>query len=193
MFFSSNDSTSMNLKTFVIPTNEKIADTLRSLWSIGETNNGEEGVMSLRSRSLGRSNLSFHTESRKLKADSLLVLDDPIESNKRHIISGDSIIGYAYVIHEQIACPSCSDINYLLITDTNYTIKHIISLHDIVEDYKIISINKLRKYSNQFIGLRLLGSDFTSIKEISEAKKYSHYFINSILSIQKKFKLLYEK
>jgi len=195
MFYRSNDSIRMNLKTVVIPTNEQIADTLRSLWSIGERYNGEEGVMSLRvSRDFGRrSNLAFQAEIRTLTADSLLVLDDPIESNKRHIISGDSLIGYAYIIHEPIACSSCSDINYILITDNEYTIKNIIFLRDIVEGYKIIHVEKFEEFSNQFLNKNLLHDDFTLIKVISNPEKHSIYFKESIKTLYKKIKVLSEK
>jgi len=190
LFFAGSDKAE-EIKKFVIPSNEAIADTLRSLWSIGETNKGENGFKSLRGAER-RSNLSFQADSQKLKADSLVVLDDPIESNKRHIISGDSIIAYAYVIHEQIACPTCSDINYILITDNGYTIKHIIFLRDIVEGYKIIPVEKFEEFSNQFLEMNLLNDDFTPVKVISNPEKHSLYFKESIKKIQKQVRMFYE-
>jgi len=182
LFFSDSDKAA-EIKKFVIPSNEAIADTLRSLWSTGETNNGEDGFMSFRAQSR---NLAFNT-------DSLVVLDDPIESNKRHIIYCDSLIAYAYVIHEQIACPTCSDINYLLITDNEYTIKHIFFLRDIVEGYKIIPIEKFEEFSNKFLNLNLLNDDFMMIKVISNPEKHSLYFKESIKNLQKQVRLFYEE
>ena len=198
MFFRSNDSIRMNLKTVVIPTNTEIADLIYNIYSESATNNGELNTenrklstMSLRGTQR-RSNLAFQAESRKLTADSLLILDAPIESNKRNIISGDSLIAYAYIIHEQIACSTCSDINYLLITDKNYTIKHIIFLRDIVEGYKIIPVEKFEEFSNQFLEMNLLNDDFNLVKTLSSPKKHSKYFKENIIKLQKQVSLFYE-
>ena len=189
--FFSDSSNAAEIKKFVIPTNEQIADTLHSLWSIGETNNGEEGIMSLRGAQR-RSNLVFQAESRTLTADSLIIIDAPIESNKRHIIYCDSLIGYAYIIHEPIACPTCSDINYFLITDNGYTIKHIIFLRDIVEGYKIIPVEKFEEFSNQFLEMNLLNDDFIPVKVVSDPAKHSLYFKESITKLKKQVRLFYE-
>ena len=189
--FFSDSSNAAEIKKFVIPTNEQIADTLRTLWSIGETNNGEEGFMSLRGTQR-RSNLSFQAEIRKLNADSLVVLYAPVESNKRHIISGDSLIAYAYIIHEPIACTTCSDINYLLITDNGYTIKHIIFLRDIVEGYKIVPVEKFEEFSNKFLNKNLLNDDLMSVKVVSNPQKHSIYFKESIKKLQKQMRMFYE-
>jgi len=176
MFFRSNDAIRMNLKTIVIPTNEQIADTLRHIYSNLDNDNGDKKA-----------------KSQELTANSLQIIDDPIESNKRHIINGDSLIAYAYVIHEPIACPTCSDINYLLITDNDYTIKHIIFLRDIIEGYKIVSIEKFEEFSNKFLNKNLLHDDFMPIKVISNPGKHSLYFKESIKNLQKQVRLFYEK
>jgi len=199
LFFSDgSNNPNMNLKTFVIPTNEQIADFICNIYSDSATNNGELNTenrklstMSLRGAER-RSNLAFKAESRTLIADSLIVLSDPIESNKRHIIKNDSTVGYAYVIHEQIACPTCSDINYLLITDNGYTIKHIIFLRDIVEGYKIIPVKKFEEFSNKFFEMNLLNDDFMPVKVVSDPAKHSLYFKESIKRLQKQVRLFYE-
>ncbi|KPK96250.1 hypothetical protein AMJ80_01125 [bacterium SM23_31] len=189
--FFSGSSNAEEIKKFVITSNEAIADTLRSLWSIGEINNAEDGFTSLRGAQR-RSNLSFQAESRTLTADSLIIIDAPIESNKRHIIYCDSLIGYAYIIHEPIACPTCSDINYFLITDNGYTIKHIIFLRDIVEGYKIIPVEKFEEFSNQFLNKNLLNDDFMPVKVFSNPENHSIYFKESIKKLQKQVRLFYE-
>lgn len=176
LFFSGScNDLKMNLKTVVKPTNEQIADILIALFPKEFTDNGNS-----------------EAKSQKLIADSLVVLDDSIESIKRHIQANEgTIVGYAYIIIEKIACPSCSDVNYLLITDNNYTIKHIIFLRDIVEGYKIITVEKFEELSNQFLGMSLLNSDFSSIEVVSNPEKHSIYFKESINRIQKQVRLFY--
>ena len=186
LFFSgSSNNIKMNLKTFVEPTNDEIAGLVKELYQNGISENSEM-LSSLKTNPVNPVNPV------KNKKDSLIVLDDPIESNKRHVISGDSLIAYAYVIHEQIACPTCSDINYLLITDINYIIKHIIFLRDIVEGYKIIPVEKFEEFSNQFLEMNLLNDDFMLVKVVSDPAKHSLYFKESIKKLQKQVRLFYE-
>jgi len=185
ILFSDSNNLNMNLKTFVEPSNVEIAGLVSEIYLNSFSENGEM-LSSLRINPVNQVNPV------KNENDSLVIIDAPIESNKRHIISGDSIIAYAYIIHEPIACPTCSDINYLLITDNGYTIKHIIFLRDIVEGYKIIPVEKFEEFSNKFLNLNLLNDDFMQIKVISNPEKHSLYFKESLKKLQKQVRLFYE-
>jgi hypothetical protein len=74
-----------------------------------------------------------------------------------------------------------------------YTIKNIIFLYEIVEDYKIVPLNKFKEFSNQLIGTCILKDEFLQIKALEKPKKYSKYFSESINKLQDSIRLFYEK
>ena len=54
--------------------------------------------------------------------DSLRIVEDDIMSNKRIIIEKGDTLGFAFIVYEPIPCPSCSDVNYVLLIDKKYFI-----------------------------------------------------------------------
>ena len=124
--------------------------------------------------------------------DSLWIVEDDIMSNKRIIMENGDTLGFAFVVYEPIPCPSCSDVNYALLVDNLYTIKNIVFLREIVEDYKIVQEDSIRVFINQFMNNNLLKNDFGNIIPIEKPKKHSKYFLISMNSIQKQVRLFNE-
>jgi len=83
-------------------------------------------------------------------------------------------------------------VNYLLITDKEYTIRDIRFLKEIIEDYKIISIDTFQLFSNRLLNKNLINYDFTNIEIIEKSKKHSKYFIDYILRLKKQIMFLNE-
>jgi len=137
--------------------------------------------------------IKYYAESIFIHTDSLKIIDDEIENNKQIITEKDDTLGFSYIINEPINCPSCSEINYLLFTDREYTIRNIIFLRDIIENYKIVPIDTFKVFSNQFLNKNFIKDDFNSIKTLDRPKKHSKYFKESIRKLQGKVKLFYEK
>jgi hypothetical protein len=133
-----------------------------------------------------------YADSLFMHRDSLWIVEDDIMSNKRIIIENGDTLGFAFVVYEPIPCPSCSDVNYLLITNNEYIIKNIIFMQDIIEGYKVVNIDTFKEFSNQFVNLSLLKDDFKKII-LKNAKKNYQYFKSSIINIQSDVKLFYEK
>jgi len=123
--------------------------------------------------------------------DSLRVVEDEIMSNKRIIIENGDTLGFAFIVYEPIPCPSCSDVNYVLITDKEYIIMDIRFLKEIIEGYEVINMDTVIMYSQQFISLTIVYSDISSIKPLEKPKKYSEYFINTLITLQKQIILFY--
>jgi len=134
-----------------------------------------------------------YADSVFVHGDSLTIIDDAIESNKQIITEKEDTFGFSYIVNEPINCPSCSDINYLLFTDSEYTIRNIIFLRDIIEDYKVVQLDSFGLIVNQFLQKNLIKDDFSSIQMINKPKKYSKYFKESIIKVQEQARLFYEK
>lgn len=173
LFFSDSGKNRMlYIKNAVIPSNEEIANMLKDLYANGDEENGE-----------------LKSKSQKLIANSLLSLDDSIDSNKRNIQLNGETIGYVYIIHERIPCPYCSDVNYLLIADTEYRINNFIFIADIVNGKQTIPIEEFEKYTFRFLHKNLLTADFEIIEQSPEYKRHSKYFKNSIIRLQTQVRL----
>jgi hypothetical protein len=125
--------------------------------------------------------------------DTIKINNDEIESNKRIIMEKDIILGFVYIIYEQINCPSCSDVNYLLVLDKEYRILNFVFLRNIVEGYKIFPIEEFKKFTNTLIGKNLLTNTFSEMNIPTDPLKYSIYFKRSILSVQNQARLFNEK
>jgi hypothetical protein len=125
--------------------------------------------------------------------DSLRIVEDDIMSNKRIIIENGDTVRFAFIVYEPIPCPSCSDVNYVLLVDNLYTIKNIVFLREIVENYKIIQVDSFRVFSNQWLYKNILKYDFNYIQTLNTPKKYSKYFKESVRKIQGEVNLFYEK
>jgi len=95
------------------------------------------------------------------------------EENKRFIYDNDVLVGYAFVIIEKIGCPTCSEVNFLFVTDSEYNIYQIIYLRDIVEDNKIIPVEKFQEFSKKFLNKNLYDYDFEKIKRMKFAPKHT--------------------
>jgi len=173
LFFSGSGKNKMlYIKNAVIPSNEEIADLLGDIYLNKETDNGD-----------------LKNANRNLLIENLFILDDPELNIKRHIKVNGNIIGYVYIIHERIPCPYCSDVNYLLIADTEYGINNFIFLGDIVNGKQIISYEEFEKYTNRFLNKNLITSEFENIKVAHEYKKHSKYFRKSIIGLQTQVRL----
>jgi len=141
-----------------------------------------------------------YADSLFVHRDSLRIVEDDILSNKRIIIShrdgfpenGDTL-GFAFIVYEPIPCPSCSDVNYVLITDKKYIINHIIFLRNILENFKIVSNKEFTIFSNQFLNNNLINYDFSIIKSVLKPRKYAFYFRKSFIDLNKEMRRLYEK
>ena len=125
-----------------------------------------------------------YADSLFVHRDSLRIDEDEIMSNKRIIIENKDTLGFAFIVYESIPCPSCSNLNYVMITDKDYTIRDIRFLKNIIEDYKIVPVDSFRVFSNQFLEMNFLKDDFTNIQTSNKIKKYSKYFIVSLLRYQ---------
>jgi len=136
--------------------------------------------------------IKHYAESLFVHKDSLQIKEDEIENNKRIIFDKNDTIGFVYIIDEKIPCPSCSNVNYLLMTDKEYTIKNIVFMKEIIEDYKFVPVDTFKLFSNNFLYRNILKDDFKNIKTLKNPQKHSIYFSESILKIQKQVKLFYD-
>jgi len=136
--------------------------------------------------------IHHYVDSLFVHKDSLRIVEDDIMSNKRIIIENGDTLGFAFIVYEPIPCPSCSDVNYILLVDNLYTIKNIVFLREIVEDYKIVQEDSIMVFINQFLNNNLLRVDFGNNIPIGKPKKHSKYFLISMNSIQKQVRLFNE-
>jgi len=131
-----------------------------------------------------------YADSLFIYKDSLRIVEDDILSNKRILIENNDTVGYAFIVYEPIPCPSCSDVNFILVADNHYNIRNLIFLREIVEDYKIVSIDTFQLFSNRLLDKNILNDDFTKIGTIEKSKKHSKYFIDYIVRLKKQIMFL---
>ena len=77
----------LGIKDIVNPTNEEIAALVKGIYLTDKSQNGSTPDLSLR-EAKRRSNL--------------IITDDPIERNKRHVSVNNQLLGYVYIVHEGI-------------------------------------------------------------------------------------------
>jgi len=134
-----------------------------------------------------------YADSLFVHRDSLRIVEDIFESNKRIVNEKDNIIGYIYILYEPINCPSCSDINYVLITNKEYTIKNIILVNDIIEGFKKVPKDTINLFIKSFFNINILTYNFENVKLPKKSMKYQTYIQNSLINIKKQIKFFYEK
>ena len=139
----------LGIKDIVNPTNEEIAALVKGIYLTDKSQNGSTPDLSLREAK---------------RRGNLIITDDPIERNKRHVSVNNQLLGYVYIVHEGIPWPHCSDVNYLLAADTGYRIKEFIHLREMIEANQVVPVEKFEQFSDQFIGLSLLTDDYLTIK-----------------------------
>jgi hypothetical protein len=122
--------------------------------------------------------------------NNLLILDDDILSNKRIIIEKGDTLGFAFIVYEPIPCPSCSDVNYELITDKEYIIRSIRYIRDVIEDYKMISEEYINAITFQVIGKNVMRDELTIVIPKKSPKKQTNGFSASIKELQSRVRLL---
>ena len=135
----------------------------------------------------------FGNKSASGGKDSLTIVDNVIESNKRIIMNKKDTIGFCYIVYEPIPCSSCSDINYILMVNKTYTINKMFFLRNIVEGNKIVPFDSLANYIASFINKSLITGDFSKIQTLGIFKKNTEYLKKSIIKLQKQAQLFYEK
>jgi hypothetical protein len=140
--------------------------------------------------------IHHYADSLFVHKDSLKITDDDIMSNKRIIIENGDTLGFAFIVYEPIPCPSCSDINYLLITDKKYKIQSIIFLRNIIEDYKIFPKDIFISFINRFIN-RNIKNENLAIMHILVNQDFPqnniNYFIQSIIKVNKQVRFFNEQ
>jgi len=136
--------------------------------------------------------ISRYADTLFTHTDSLIINDDGIMSNKRIIIENGDTLGFAFIVYEPIPCPSCSDVNYILFTDTRYSILKIIYFRDIIEDYKAIPKKTFLNETGDLIGMNVLRDSLTVSFSDKVPKKQSQAFTASILDLQSRVRLFNE-
>ena len=122
----------------------------------------------------------------------LAVLNDPLEENKWIVTSNNTKIGFAYTIHEAISCPSCSDVNYLVFTDAEYTVLSFIFLRDIIEGNKIYPVSGFEENYGRFIRKNLLKDEIEKISIKPAPEKHAIMFKKSIVKLSQQVRLFHD-
>ncbi|KPK95778.1 hypothetical protein AMJ80_03710 [bacterium SM23_31] len=177
LFLSDNgNNRTLYIKNPIIPANNEIADLICDIYFNKDNDGGES-----------------QNSNRALFIDNLHILDNPEDSKKLHICLNGEITGYVYIIYEFIPSSNCSDINYLLITDTEYRIINFIFLCDMIDGKYVIPYYKFEQYTNQFLNKNLITSEFENINIPSLYERYFEYFKKSIVDLQTNLQMSYKK
>ena len=128
-----------------------------------------------------------------IETSNVTLFPDPLEANKRIVVSEKDTIGYVYIVHEPISCASCSDVDYLLLLNTHYQLSEIVSLHDIIEFRKKLEFEEYNQSFNSFLHKNLIKDPIPITSDLPQGRQFAKYFKISMLNLQKQVKLSNEK